>query len=139
MAHTGNLLEISCNSCTVIFLMVMLCCQFKTVFNIPELTRFYIRTVSCLHFSTLKVFDLAWKEASAKFPVHFLLILTRQKNVLLHMKLCITRATGQEPLGNLVTGFPNKRKKVHVLVQPIVCEEVRTRFYFHIVNQLCNN
>lgn len=37
------------------------------------------------------------------------------------MKLSITRAACQEPLGNVVMDFPKKRKKILVLVQPIVC------------------
>lgn len=36
--------------------------------------------------------------------------------MLLHMKLCRTRVIGQEPLGNVVMGFPKKRKNVLVLV-----------------------
>lgn len=62
------------------------------------------------------MFELAWREASAEFPVRFLLISARKKNVLLHMKLCRTRVIGQEPLGSVVMGFPKKIKNILVLV-----------------------
>lgn len=32
------------------------------------------------------------------------------------MKLCRARVIGQEPLGNVVTGFPKNRKNILVLV-----------------------
>lgn len=57
-------------------------------------TSFYIRMVFCqFSLSTQKVFELAQRKARAKPPVPCLLISARKK-VLIHMKLCITRATG---------------------------------------------
>lgn len=68
--------------------MVMLCCQFKTIFNIAKKNRFYIKTVSCqISFSTLKVFELVWRKARAKPTVPFLLISARKKYAASHETL----------------------------------------------------
>lgn len=48
--------------------------------------------------------------------------------MLLHMKLCITRATGKEPLGNVAMGFPKKRKKILVLAQSLFVRKLEPDF-----------
>lgn len=46
----------------------------------------------------------------AKFPVQFSVNFGKKKKVFLHVKLCITTATAQDPLGNVVMDFPKKKK-----------------------------